>query len=190
VSRDDLGSTAAKSAANRGWRHERVTEPDPSTWWVFSDGSSNGSYGAVTLVVHDGRFVGLIGRTRKGARTESRNVRAEVLGVALGISRIPVGSRVRVVIDYDGTAAWLAGQWRIKKTDVFMALKALIRVVEERRLSLSFIHHRGHQQDGSGFSVLNGLADWLAGRGKKATVKVAINGMGWSEVAREAKRGT
>lgn len=138
------------------WDHDRV--------WCFTDGATRGSYAAAVITrAHDGalpvvqRFARYVGR----AALPQANVTAEIMGVALGLKQVPEGSRVNVVSDYVGTGCWLAGKWRIKHADALLRLRLIVKLIRSKDLDVTFIHHKGHQENETEFTRYNNLADRL-----------------------------
>lgn len=153
-------TTCPKSAENFSkwihFRRKRTVKRDERVW-VFPDGSSTGSYAAVVVhKKHSGAHV------RHAKQAPSRNVAAEVMGVALGLRHSPKGSRVVVVSDYVGTGAWLAGHWKVRNRDCLLRLGAISEILFRRNLKIGvFVHHRGHQKDRTDFTRYNNEADRL-----------------------------
>ncbi len=146
---------------SRSCAHDAVTQlgevVNGSVIWAFTDGSLAG-YGAA-LVEPGKRVVKLAGHEKM---TGARNVSAELNGFLLAIENLPVGARAVVVSDYLGVAAWMTGNWRIKKEEVRVRIERAKAIVTERGLTLTFCHHAGHQKDDSEFTRYNNLADRLA----------------------------
>ncbi len=153
----NLGTVAVPHQAK--WvslRESRETTPD--LVWIFTDGSSKGGYGAV--VIADGEVTKLKGHADP---TSTRNVGAELNGMLLGLENVPMGSRVAIVSDYLGVAAWLSGNWRIKDDEVRRKISRAHEIARERGIVFArLVHHRGHQKDDSAFTRWNNLADRLA----------------------------
>lgn len=153
-------STCSKTAA-RGlsWvRFRAERRVDDSAFFVFSDGSSTGSFAAVVAkgsvepTVIDGF----------AEPTTTRNVGAELNGARLGLQQVPDDSTVVLVFDYIGVGAWLTGNWKIKDPEVAEKIADMKRIIATKRLQISYVHHRGHQKVASEddhFSRLNGAAD-------------------------------
>jgi len=134
--------------------------------YVFTDGSSLGGYGAV--VVEPGKSPAkYYGFTTP---TKTRNVGAELNGAMLGLSNAPIGSAVVLVCDYLGVAAWLLGFHAIREAGTADQVEALEALIAERRLTVSYVHHRGHQQptNGDDFTYFNTIADELADEGNRS----------------------
>lgn len=155
-------STDPKQAAishQRSWvRHRKSREIEGTGTWVFTDGSSLGTYGAV-IVNPDGSTKKLSG---KAPVTSTRNVGAELNGAILGLSNVEPDTSVVIVFDYMGVGAWLTWNWKIKDPEVDRKIDQLRLIIKTKRLTMHYIHHRGHQTDGSAFSKWNGVADRLA----------------------------
>lgn len=149
------------------YRPSRTTDPDMT--WIFTDGSTTGRHAAV--IVHKGG--GVIQRlTGNARRTKTRNVGAELNGMLLGLEHAPRGERVTVVSDYLGIAAWMTGNWKINDREVREKIARAKAIVEERSLTVAFVHHAGHQTDSSDFTRYNCEADALcSGRGLKSSAE-------------------
>lgn len=137
--------------------------------WVFSDGSSTGFHSAV--IVHDrGKVVRRLTRLRGPDHT--RNVGAELDGALLGLEHCAPGSKVVLVSDFLGVAAWFTGAWSVRDQAVADRVVEARTIVTEKKLSLTFVHHAGHQRDDSDLTRWNAEADRLCS-GKKAKTKKA-----------------
>ena len=154
-----LQSTCRATAepAWRGTEYRQSRAPFADALAVYTDGSSTGSYSAV--VVRSGEILKATSRHPEPAR--SRNVAAEVMAVALGLSFCPRASTALVVSDYLGTGLWLQGRQRIRCEATWLRLRALLDVMRRRDLKVGFVHHRGHQGDESQFTLFNNIADRL-----------------------------
>jgi len=178
-------STDAKQAhiphQVRWVRHRKSRSLEPGRIYVFSDGSSLGSYAAVTVCK---RADGGTNVVWEGAgfepMTKTRNIRAELDGVILGLtSGVPSDGSLPVVLVYDyfGIGAWLSGNWRIKEPEVQERITKLKKIIAERRLKVSFIHHGGHQKDDSDLTKWNNRADQLATARAQAEANI-VDGVG------------
>lgn len=150
----------------RSWTkflEDRQAAHDGRTW-IFCDGSSTGNHAAV-LVHAKGEVVRRL--LRHAPPDSTRNVGAEVDAVLLGLEHAPPRTRVVVVSDYLGVAAWLAGHWKAHDEHIVARLEQARATVEERRLDVEFVHHAGHQRDDSDMTRWNAEADRLCS-GKKA----------------------
>jgi ribonuclease HI len=133
---------------------------DDGLLWIFTDGSSLGGYGAV--IVHPNQTATKV--RGHAPTTSTRNVGAELNGLLLGLEAAPMGSRLAIVSDYLGVAAWMSRNWKIKDSEVREKIERARAIVTERNLTIErMIHHAGHQKDGSDFTRWNGVADLLAG---------------------------
>jgi hypothetical protein len=159
-------TTEPKTAAGRAnrWVQLRTSRyiaeppnPEAEHRWVFTDGSSSGWHTAVTV----SPFRWVIGTSAFTTPDSTRNVGAELRGVLLGVSCQPNGSVVSLVSDYLGSAAWLTGNWGANDATVVDLTITILKTVQVKRLSVRFIHTRGHQRDGSHFCVFNDWADRL-----------------------------
>ena len=94
-----------------------------------------------------------------------RNVLAELAALYLALRLLPVGSTATVVHDYEGVGAWMTGRWRTKDPLVADIVAACKTLAASRRLTLTFLHQRGHQSSWAGrddFAHFNARADALA----------------------------
>lgn len=137
-------------------RHRKSREIEGDHVYVFSDGSSLGSYAAVVVSPK-----GVTRHGDKAPMTSTRNVGAELNGAILGLSNVESGSSVVLVFDYMGVGAWLTENWKIKDPEVQSKIDALRLVIKTKRLTVHYIHHAGHQRDGSAFTRWNAEADAL-----------------------------
>jgi len=137
--------------------------------YVFTDGSSLGGFAAV-MVESGGFYDGWQGWQKP---TPTRNVAAELNGVLLGLSKLPPWAHeVVVVSDYLGPAAWLTGNWKIKKVEVGNLVAAIQEVIAAFDLAVTFVHHKGHQKDDSAFTRWNVLADRHAGNKQPGVFRI------------------
>lgn len=153
-------STCPKSVAR--WDFVGPAEPVilSGRVYVFTDGSSLGGYGAV-MVVRPGA-VG-VEASSWTLPTATRNVGAELNGAILGLGLPIAGAAVTLVFDYMGVGAWLTGSWKIKNPEVANKVKEMQRIIHEKKLHVSYIHHRGHGTGSDDFTKFNAVADRLAG---------------------------
>ena len=132
---------------------------DDSTTWIFTDGSSNGGFGAVA--VRDGEHI----KKARGFETpgKTRNIAAELNGLLLALGLARQDESITVVSDYLGVAAWMTNNWRIKEPDVRVKINEAKKIVAAKNLKVDYCHHGGHQRDNSDFTKFNNIADELAG---------------------------
>ena len=130
---------------------------DDEVVWVFSDGSSTGSFSSVVL--EPGKKPREL--VRHLPQPANRNVGAEIMGVAMGLKHCPVDSDVTVVSDYLGTGLWMNCYWKIADPAATPRLGIIRHLVQVRRLRVTFIHHKGHQRDHSDFTKWNNRCDEL-----------------------------
>lgn len=139
-----METTDLRSSQNYdpGWlrfRADRTITPDRV--WVFTDGSTTGWH-AATLVVPNQFY-------RAAARFApfhpTRNIAGELNGLLLGLEITPEGSTVSVVHDFIGAGAWAIGAWKINSDLVHDKVTKARKLIEDKRLDISFIHHAGHQ---------------------------------------------
>jgi len=128
--------------------------------YAFTDGSSNGGYGAV-LVESNGSIECVSGWKEP---TSTRNVGAELNALILALEAAPNGREVFIVSDYLGIAAWMTGNWSIKDQEVQATITRAKELVDQKDLDVTFCHHKGHQRDNSAFTTWNSKADELASR--------------------------
>ncbi len=164
-------------------RGEAVVLP-PGTY-AFVDGNHMGGIGVV-LVEQGGdrpRSVKEVGTTVydvfRGARIRSldarskitaaadrlRNILAELGALYAALKRLPRGTAVTVVHDYEGVGAWLEGRWKTKDPLVADVVAACRRLIADRRLTVAFRRQRGHESTFAGrndFAAYNARADRLA----------------------------
>lgn len=164
-------------------RGEAVVLP-PGTY-AFVDGNHMGGIGVV--LVEQGkdrpRSVKEVGTTVyavfRGARIRSldahskitaaadrlRNILAELGALFAALKRVPRGTAVTVVHDYEGVGAWLEGRWKTKDPLVADVVAACRRLITDRRLTVTFRRQRGHESTFAGrndFAAYNARADRLA----------------------------
>lgn len=140
-----MESTDAKAASvqyKTNWlrfRHDRSITPD--RLWMFTDGSTSGWHAAI--------LVDTSGSVKEYARfikmTSNRNVGAELNGLLLGLEKIEEYKTVTVVHDYVGVGAWTIGAWEAKKPEVIEAIAMIRKLIYDKKLEITFIHHGGHQ---------------------------------------------
>lgn len=130
----------------------RVTD---ESVFVFTDGSSKGGYGAV--VIHPGEQPSVVSGFTE--MTSTRNVGAELNGALLGLRAVRPESKVVLVCDYMGIAAWLSENWKIKDPEVRSKIDAIREVIRENKLTVKYVHHRGHQRTDDDFTRFNTMAD-------------------------------
>jgi hypothetical protein len=144
---DHVLTTSERSAAIKGrpWlrllRERRCLEG----LYMFTDGSTLGSYAAVLVNP-------ATGRVEEAARwrppTKTRNVGAEWDGLVLGLELLPVRARATMVVDLLWIHAQLIGVRRTVHAEII-----------EKELGLVLVHHDGHQADASDFTRGNARAD-------------------------------
>ena len=101
----------------------------------------------------------------EGSLASLRNILAELGGLYGALRDIPTGSTLTIVYDYEGIAAWIEGRWRAKDKTVAEIIAACRVLIDEKRLTLSFRHQRGHMSTFAGrndFAKFNARADKLA----------------------------
>jgi len=165
----DFVSTTSKKAAavkyKKNWLRysESPAELLPGYTWIFTDGSTTGWHAAVLILPH----LSIHKIAAHSQPTPTRNVGAEMNGLILGLKHAQPGIPVWVVHDYVGVGAWITGGWEVKSPEVQDQIREVMKIIDERDLTLNFFHHGGHQRDDSQFTKFNNLADALCS-GKKA----------------------
>lgn len=158
---DHVWTTSPRSAGMKGrpWLRYREARAccEPGLF-VFSDGSTKGSYAAV-LVDAAGRLVREEVRWR--APTKTRNVGAEWDAFVLGLELGPADAKLTAVVDLLWVHAQLIGVRRTLEPEIVEKLERARRLIEEKRLELVLVHHDGHQEDASDFTRWNARADEL-----------------------------
>jgi hypothetical protein len=105
-------------------------------------------------------------RPKITAATDSlRNVLAELGALYAAVERVPPGSPLTVVHDYEGVGAWIEGRWTAKNPIVAEIVAACRGLIEARELRVRFRHQRGHESSYAGrndFALYNARADRLA----------------------------
>jgi hypothetical protein len=124
--------------------------------YVFTDGSTLGSYAAVLVDRATGR-VDEAARWRPP--TETRNVGAEWDGFILGLELLPVKASATMVVDLLWIHAQLIGVRRTVHAEIVEKLARARQLIEDKELELVLVHHDGHQADASDFSRWNARAD-------------------------------
>ena len=93
--------------------------------------------------------------------TGTMNMGAEWNGLLLGLGHAPKGSRLVVVSDLLWLGAWMVGRRKAEHPEVIAALALAKLLIQEKGLDVRFVHHKGHQSDGSQFTLHNARADEL-----------------------------
>jgi hypothetical protein len=94
-----------------------------------------------------------------------QNILAELGGLHLAVRRLPPGSSVTVVHDYEGVGAWLEGRWKAKNPIVAEIVDSCRRLIRAGHLTVAFRHQRGHESTFAGrneYAAYNARADKLA----------------------------
>ena len=128
--------------------------------YAFTDGSSLGGFGCVLVRPQDQESL-----SRWKKPDASRNVGAELEGFLLALDYAREGENLLIVSDYLGVAAWMTGNWKIKKEEVRWRIEKAKQIIEDKALMVRYCHHGGHQSDDSDFTRYNTLADRLAENG-------------------------
>jgi hypothetical protein len=155
---DHVWTTSERSAAIKGrpWLKLLRERRCLGGLYVFTDGSTLGSYAAVLVDP-------ATDRVEEAARwrppTETRNVGAEWDGFILGLELLPVKARATMVVDLLWIHAQLIGVRRTVHAEIVEKLARARQLIEEKELELVLVHHDGHQADASDFSRWNARAD-------------------------------
>lgn len=158
-------TTSRESAGKKGrshWLDFLLSRgcTDRSSIYVFTDGSSSGSFAAV-FVCPTHQETALEEHARFKPPTETRNMGAEWNGLLLGLELAPKGEKLVVVSDLLWLGAWLVGARRAEHPEVVAAIARAKALVAERELEVRLVHHEGHQRDRSDFTRWNRRADEL-----------------------------
>lgn len=161
IERSMVQTTCPRAAAGKGrssWLTLRQSRKlDDDSVYVFSDGSSLGSYAAV--IVRRGAEPIVLGVA--GPAVESKNIGPELGGALLGLQNVPEGSQVVLVCDLLNVPAWMTRNYKRNAVEVIEVCAEMERVIAEKKLAVTYCHHRGHQKpsDDDEFSKWNRLAD-------------------------------
>jgi ribonuclease HI len=138
-----------------GFKPDR--EIDSPDTWMFTDGSSLGWQSLVVLRPgQDARLVA------SAARTDTRNVGAEVGALVSALAAIRPGEQVSIVSDFLWSIYYVLGWHRVENA-LLREQVAVARVLlaERRPAAVRFIHIKGHQRDDSALGCWNDVADRL-----------------------------
>ena len=167
-------TTSRESAGKKGrssWLSFLQTRDclDRSSLYVFTDGSSKGSFAAIFVDPSDPKS-SVEEHVEFKAPTETRNMGAEWNGLLLGLERAPRGTKLVVVSDLLWLGAWMVGKRGAEHPEVVAALERANLLIHENGLEVRFVHHEGHQKDESQFTRWNCRADELCKeKAKEAT---------------------
>ncbi len=133
---------------------------DPKCLYVFTDGSSLGSYAAVFVTVErDG--LKTLERVKWSPPTSTRNMGAEWRGLVLALSHAPSDARLVVVSDLLWIGATLVGARQVRDAELVALATEAKALIAECGLDVTFVHHEGHQEDESHFTRFNAMSDEL-----------------------------
>jgi ribonuclease HI len=158
---------------------------------VFTDGNHRGGVGVVIVWQSENRndtpivvaeIATSVGRVFYGglipelgtdeevqaALQKSKNVLAELGGLYLALWQAPAKATLTIVHDYEGVASWMTGKWKATEPVVKAIIRASKKLVDEKRLVVSFQWQKGHTSFWAGrhdLARFNGRADELATRG-------------------------
>jgi hypothetical protein len=142
-----------------GFKPDRAIDSDDT--WMFTDGSSKGWMSLVVL--RPGEDVRLVARA---ARTETRNVGAELAALVAAFDAARPGERIAVVSDFLWGIYYVLGWHRVENALLREQVTAARELLEERRpAAVRFIHVKGHERDDSALGRWNDVADRLCSLG-------------------------
>jgi len=142
-----------------GFKADR--ELDSKDTWMFTDGSSKGWQSLVVL--RPGKDVRLLARA---ARTDTRNVGAEVAGLVSALDAILPRERVAIVSDFLWSIYYVLGWHNVENALLREQVASARELLAKRRpASLRFIHVKGHLRDQSALGRWNDVADQLCSLG-------------------------
>jgi RNase H-like protein len=136
-------------------------EIDSPDTWMFTDGGSKGWQSLVVL--RPGQDPRLVARA---ARTETRNVGAEVAAVVSALEAVLPEERAVIVSDFLWSIYYVLGWYRVENALLREQVEAARALLAERRPpSVRFIHVKGHERDDSPLGRWNDIADRLCALG-------------------------
>jgi hypothetical protein len=157
---------AGKRSRALGFKADR--EIDSADTWMFTDGGSKGWQSLVVL--RPGQDPRLLARA---ARTETRNVGAEMAALLSALEATLPGERVVIVSDFLWSIYYVLGWYRVENRLLREQVEAARALLAERRpASVRFIHVKGHERDDSALGRWNDLADQLCAGGAAIDVTV------------------
>jgi hypothetical protein len=145
---------------------------DKSAIYVFTDGSSKGSYAAVIVDPSD-PLASSEEHTEFREPTDTANMGAEWKGLLLGLEHAPRGTGIVLVSDLLWLGAWIVGARNAEHPETISGIARAKELVLERGLELRLVHHEGHQKDDSHFTRWNRRADELCKAKAKEAAKAA-----------------
>lgn len=169
-------TTSRESASKKGrgeWLGFLPTRNclDRSSLYVFTDGSTKGSFAAVYVRGAD-PAVAVEERVEFKEPTGTKNMGAEWNGLLLALGHAPKGSKLVVVSDLLWLGATVVGARKAEHPELVESLRQAKETIEQRGLEVRFVHHEGHQKDESDFTRWNVRADELCkARGREAAKK-------------------
>jgi hypothetical protein len=171
-----VGATHEREAGARGRQvrlkvDRAIDSPDT---WMFTDGSSKGWQALVVLRPgHDPRL------RASPARTETRNVGAEVAALVSALEALLPGERVAIVSDFLWGFYYVLGWHRVESPLLREQVAAARTLVAERRpAAVRFIHVKGHVRDDSELGRWNDVADRLCTLGAAVDVSIPVSAFG------------
>ncbi len=133
---------------------------DWKSTYVFTDGSSKGSFAAVFVCpMFPNHREKPLEEFVAWKPTATANMGAEWNGLLLGLKH--AAGKIIVVSDLLWLGAWMVGKRKAEHPETVTALKEAKRLIEVRGLDVQFVHHGGHQKDSSDFTRWNRRADEL-----------------------------
>ncbi len=151
-----------------GFKPDRELDDGSLDAWMFTDGGSKGWYALVVL--RPGQATRLVAGE---ARTETRNVGAEVAGLVSALETVRPGERVAIVSDFLWSIYYVLGWYRVENAllrEQVATARALLAAT--RPALVRFIHVKGHERDGSALGHWNDVADRLCALGAAVDVTV------------------
>src|SRR5687768_4844359 len=126
-----------------GFKPDRAI--DSADTWMFTDGGSKGWQSLVVL--RPGQDPRLCARA---ARTETRNVGAELAGLVSALEAVLPGERVAIVSDFLWSIYYVLGWYQVENALLREQVAAARELLTARRpAGVRFIHLKGHEDDGS-----------------------------------------
>jgi hypothetical protein len=149
-------------------------EMDSPDTWMFTDGGSKGWQSLVVL--RPGQDPRLMARA---ARTDTRNVGAELAGLVSALEAVLPGERVAIVSDFLWGIYYVLGWYKVENALLREQVAAARALLAARRpASLRFIHVKGHERDESALGRWNDVADRLCALGAAVDVTVPASALG------------
>ena len=90
---------------------------------------------------------------------------------------VPADAKLTVVFDLLGLGQWMLGHYQRNDEVVRQACEVCWDIIEDKRLRIIWVHHRGHQKDSSDFTRFNNMADKLCQPGPLVGGKVMASSL-------------